>query len=93
MEIPINREHILKVAEEYGVKVEFDSKTPGVRDPETGEIHSIFNIMKDFLEVPSEELYTTIEFDKSATLKSPSIVHVEDSEKTFTIGVDTLMAS
>ena len=50
MEIPINREHIKKVAEEHGIKVEFDSPTPGVRNPDTGEIMSIFDVMKDFLD-------------------------------------------
>lgn len=86
MEIPINREHIRKVAEEYGVKVEFNSNTPGVRDPETGEIQSVFSIMEDFLklEVPNDE---------HATLKSPYFVHVEERERIFPVGKNTLMAS
>lgn len=51
MEIPINEEHIKKVADEYGIKVEFDSPTPGIRLSD-GSIVSWDKVMYDmFAEV------------------------------------------
>ena len=46
MEIPINREHIKKVANAHGIKVEFDSPTPGIKTPD-GRIVSWKEIQND----------------------------------------------
>lgn len=51
MDIPINREHIKKVADNYGIKVEFDSPTPGIRQSD-GKVVSWDEVMYEmFVEI------------------------------------------
>lgn len=43
-----SREEMLQIAEELGVKIKFDSDTPGVTNIETGESKNLWSCFEDY---------------------------------------------
>lgn len=80
MVLTVDREHIRKVAEEQGFKVEFDSPTPGVLDPETGEITSFLEVMKNFLEPAEPTLEENLQDALQLYLKERFITDLTDEK-------------
>ena len=56
-EYKIDREKAIQIGEALGLKVTFDSETPGVLDEQTGEVRDLMSYFPpDFFEVLDEEM-------------------------------------